>query len=478
MKEAGVLLAISSLPSAYGVGDFGPSAERFLHDLKKAGFKLWQILPLNPVGYGNSPYQPYSSFAIDELYLSLDWLKEKGWIRKLRLFHPTASSVDYEAVRAFKEPYLKEAFENFKPDAGYRRFIQQPWLQDYALYRALKKRNQDRPWMEWPERYESQIEKEGALQEEIAYQSFLQYVLDCQWRQLRKKASKLGIQLMGDLPFYVGQDSADVWAHQESFLLNKDGYPRFIAGVPPDFFSATGQRWGNPIYDWEALKQDHYRFLIDRIAHAAQQVDCLRIDHFRAFDTYWKIPAECLTAVEGEWMEADGYVFFDTLFVSYPKLSIVVEDLGLLRDEVFQLRDHYQFKGMKILQFSYDRCRAVDQEKDREKLIVYPGTHDNETLRGWMASFSRKEKKQAVCFLQERGCIQSTMNRSWIDYLLKSEAETAIFAMQDLLELDQRARMNVPGTINQKNWCWKMSSWDRFEQDLSFWKQRIRAAGR
>lgn len=466
MRKAGVLLAVSSLPSKYGIGDFGEEAEEFLKWLKKCGFKLWQILPLNPVGFGHSPYQPYSSYAIDEIYISLELLKDSGKIKKIRSFAQTGARVDYEAVRSWKEQYLKEAFKSFKPNKAYRDFLENKWLETYVDFRALKKMNQNEPWNSWKKKTKEALSEEerAAFEQEKEYQLFLQFTAFEQWKRLKQKAARMEIEIMGDMPFYVGLDSADVWGSQKSFLLDKDGHPQFIAGVPPDYFSETGQRWGNPIYNWEQLEQDGFDFWIQRLSWAKQMTDIVRIDHFRAFDTYWKIPASCPTAIEGQWMEAPGYAFFDTLLRKIPDISIAAEDLGMLRPEVYQLRDHYHFRGMKIIQFTYDRQHGTDTMEDRANLIAYSGTHDNETLRSWLSAFSVKEKRLAKEFLKRRECDDHSLVLGFIEYLLKSRAELVILPVQDLLQLDNRSRMNVPGTVDGNNWSWRLKDLKRLQE--------------
>lgn len=381
MRETGILMPVSSLPSRTGVGELGKETYTFLDILKEAGVKIWQVLPMNPLGYGNSPYQPYSSCAGDELYISLELLYEEGLLKELPPSHlENAKKVEYEKVRAWKEGYLREAFENFQETEEYHEFISEEWVRSYGVFRALKKENENRCWNEWREEHKNW--KGEALSEETekeaSYHMFLQYVFLCQWKKIKEYANKNGIRIMGDVPFYVGIDSVDVWAGKENFLLGADGRPTFIAGVPPDYFSAVGQRWGNPVYDWEYLKKTGYDFWVKRIGYNSRLFDLIRIDHFRAFDTFWKIPASCPTAVEGEWIEAPGYEVLDTLKREVPEAHLVAEDLGDLRPEVLTLKDHYGLKGMKILQFSIDTKGkyARDTFEEKENLIIYTGTHD------------------------------------------------------------------------------------------------------
>ena len=357
MRQVGMLMPVASLPGRHGIGDFGKESYNFVDLLKEAKAAIWQMLPLNPLGYGNSPYQPYSSCAGDEIYISLDKLCEEGLLKRVPDFHANASHIDYQAVRAFKGKYLRKAFEKFKPDAGYRKFIKMEWVYNYAVFLTLKKQNNLVAWNEWPIKQQNWIKDHEydltPLKEDIEYEMFVQYEFYKQWMELKKYANKKGIKVMGDIPIYVGIDSLDVWSGQENFLLGADGKPTFIAGVPPDYFSATGQRWGNPIYDWDYMEKDGFRFWLNRLDYSSKLFDIIRIDHFRAFDSYWKIPAECETAVDGEWNYAPGYKLFDTIFKEMPDINIIVEDLGDLRPEVLELRDHYGFKGMRIVQFCF-----------------------------------------------------------------------------------------------------------------------------
>ena len=304
MRETGILLSLSSLPGGYGAGDMGAEAMAFVDFLSEAGVKVWQLLPLGPTGYGNSPYQPDSSQAGDPMYISLAGLHAEGLLSELPPPLAAGSRVDFEAVRAFRAPWLRRAFEGFQPGGDYEAFARQSWVQDYAVFRSFKVLHNGACWIDWPEAYRDWPKTRdpsliAPLEAEIRFQCFLQYQFARQWRRLRDYAHEKGVKLLGDMPFYVGLDSVEVWAGRDNFLLEQDGRPSFVAGVPPDYFSETGQRWGNPIYNWEKLKKDGYQFWIDRIGYSQKLFDILRIDHFRAFDTFWKIPSSCPTAVEG-----------------------------------------------------------------------------------------------------------------------------------------------------------------------------------
>ena len=485
MKKAGILMPVSSLPSRTGVGELGKDTYRFIELLRENGVKIWQILPLNPVGYGNSPYQPYSSCAGDELYISLDALCDERLLEELPpSFHEQEKTVDYDAVRAFKEPYLRKAFQNFSQkewlqEEEYQEFASQDWVYEYGVFRALKVANGGVCWNEWKQEDKEWPEKRTELLSEIEleaqYQMFLQYLFYRQWMQVKSAANESGIEIMGDVPFYVGVDSVDVWAGKENFLLDTDGRPVFIAGVPPDYFSATGQRWGNPIYDWDYMKEHGYQFWVDRIGYSSRLFDIIRIDHFRAFDTFWKIPASCPTAVEGDWIEAPGYEVINTLKARIEGLNLVAEDLGDLRPEVLELKDHYKLKGMKVLVFSIETGGkyAYDSFQDVENMIIYTGTHDNDTLMEWYQNLTTAAKRKVRQFLKREGSRQGGVHDRLIAYALDCKAEFAILPMADIMGLGKEGHMNTPGTVGSPNWEWRMPDFERAERQLKHFRKLI-----
>lgn len=483
MRKTGILMPVSSLPSDTGVGEFGKEASQFIHMLQDNNMSIWQILPLNPLGYGNSPYQPYSSFAGDELYISLESLCDEGLIRKMpAAFRKDTVKVDYDAVRAFKEPYLREAYESFTESGKheteqYKEFIAQDWVVDYSVFRALKKENGGTCWNEWKQEDivwpEVRSELSDAVQKEAGYHMFLQYMFYTQWTKVKKEANDNGIEIMGDVPFYVGVDSVDVWAGKENFLLDTDNRPIFIAGVPPDYFSATGQRWGNPIYDWDHLKETGYQFWIDRIGYSNQLFDIVRIDHFRAFDTFWKIPATCPTAIEGEWIEAPGYEVIDAMKAQIKGLNLVAEDLGDLRPEVLELKDHYHLKGMKVLVFCINTSgkRAFDYFHDVENMIIYTGTHDNSTLMEWYHDLTTAAKRKVRRFLKVNGCSQGSIKDRLLQYTLQSVAEYAIIPLADIIGLGKEGHINTPGTVGSPNWEWRLPDFELAQKELKRYKK-------
>ncbi len=483
MREAGVLMPVASLPSDYGVGDFGDYSYQFIDFLKESNAEIWQILPLNPLGYGESPYQPYSSFAGDELYIDLAGLYREGLLKELPpAFRKNSTRISYQEVRDYKEKYLKTAFSAYIPDEEYEEFVRQEWVYLYAVFLTLKKKNGLKCWNEWREEHKNWIRDrsfdETVYREDINYEMFVQYQFYRQWMALKDYANQLGIRIMGDVPFYVGIDSLDVWSDQEDFLLDEDGHPVFIAGVPPDYFCSTGQRWGNPIYNWQHMKQNGFSFWLDRFGYMARLFDIIRIDHFRAFDTYWKIPASCETAVEGEWVEAPGYELFDLLFKTFPGIRIVAEDLGDMREEVYELRDYYRLKGMKIIQFAFDPLEGNNNFTDRENMIVYTGTHDNETILGWFENQSGQVQEETDLELYSLGYETGSISRRFIRYALDNIADTAIIPVQDILELGNEGRLNTPGTLGSPNWEWKLASLDKLKACAGFFADAIAESGR
>lgn len=472
-------MPVASLAGRHGCGTFGKEAYHFVDVISKAGLEIWQILPLNPLGYGNSPYQPYSSYAMDDLYISLDDLYERGLIHKVPSFHKNDKRIDYETIRKFREPYLREAWHNFVPDQNYTVFSFQEWLRNYAVFMTFRKINHNVCWNEWPDDMKNEpIEGNIDLkqyEDEILYQVFLQYMLFLQWKDLKQYANDHDIEIMGDLPFYVGLDSADVWASRENFLLDKDGHPDFIAGVPPDYFSKTGQRWGNPVYNWDYMQKDHFKFWIERLSYTQRLFDEVRVDHFRAFDTYWKIKASCPTAVDGEWVEAPGYALFDALFKVAPDLEIIAEDLGDLRAEVLTLRDHYHFRGMRVIEFSFN---PDGMEEDRDHLLVYTGTHDNDPLYAWYMKHTSKERHKMRQYLWNHGYQKHSFVSDMTDYALHSNADMVIIPMCDWIHGDKNTRINLPGTVGKNNWTWRMQNLRPFEKRTEEIRQSVKDAGR
>lgn len=483
MREAGILLPISSLPGEHGIGDFGKYAYEFVDIIKSMGNNLWQILPLNPLGYGESPYQAYSSYAGDEIYINLTLLKQAGYIKEeIPLFQENSEKVDYQSVREFKAIYLKKAFENFIPTDEYNQFIQQEWVYQYAVFITLKKLNHLMSWNLWCDEHKSWIENRqydiSQHDKAIRYEMFVQFIFFTQWMQLKTYANKQGIKMIGDMPIYTGFDSLDVWANKKAYLLDENDNPTFVAGVAPDYFSATGQRWGNPIYDWQYLENTHFDFWVKRLAYADTMFDYVRIDHFRAFDTYWKIPAHCETAIEGAWIEAPGYALFDVITTKLPNIQIIAEDLGDLRPEVLQLRDHYHLKGMKIVQhmMDFDKEAMLNESCN---MVVYTGTHDNQTIQGWLNELDDTTLNKMQKFFTDRNYRNSTLCENYCEYTYHTLANMAILPVVDLLGLDDSARFNMPGVLNDSNWRWKLKNFAAFKnltEKISKWIKESKRA--
>ena len=485
-RTAGILMSVTSLPSRHGCGSFAGSAYGFVDFVSEAGFRLWQLLPLNPLGFGNSPYQPYSSMALDDIYLDLDVLIEEGLLKEVPDFNADAGRVDFKAVASFRLPYLKEAFKAAK-EKGYNpaKFQKKnPWVKQWAYF-MMNKRRFDCSWDAWPEEVRNWINGSQRIKpedkEDIEFEIFLQDKLYEQFWKLRNYAHEKGILLMGDLPFYSGFDSADVYCNQDQFRLHKiNRRPTVVAGVPPDYFSPTGQRWGNPIYDWKAMRKDHYSYLIDRIAFSSRLYDLLRLDHFRAFDTYYVIPSYCPTAMIGHWVEAPGYRFFDTLFKEHPDIDIVAEDLGDLRPEVLELRDHYAFPGMNVIQFTFaDEIWAHKDGYDEDNSVAYLGTHDNQTIVGYIQNTLHEGAEDWRRALVERGYRDDEpLNILLMRFCLNKKAILAVLSAQDILGLDDSARTNVPGEVSDANWTWRIASLDGLREKLPMLQEMISGSGR
>lgn len=481
MKKAGILLPLQSLNGENGIGDFGKAAFDFIDIIKKSGFDMWQILPLNPLGYGNSPYQPYSSFAGDEIYISLDLLYEDGLLEKRAEKIEQKERIDYNFVRKFKEKYLKIAYENFKKTKenqtkAYEDFLKFDFVYNYGVFITLKKENNLRSWNEWPDEMKNWIvDKKFDLtpyEDKINYEIFVQYIFYKQWMNLKSYANENNIKIVGDIPFYVGLDSLDVWENQQYFEITKDGNPKLIAGVPPDNFSATGQRWGNPIYNWEKIKEDDFSFWINRLAYNGKLYDIVRLDHFRAFDTYWVIDSKNETAIEGEWLFAPGYELFEKIKKDLKDVEFIAEDLGEIRPEVFELRDYFNLKGMVIIQTDI-RATEKNYIYAPENSICYTGTHDNKTIMDWFEDLSEDEKENINKLFQKIGIRNENIYDNFFEFAMRCDSEYVIIPLQDILGLGKEARINTPATLDEKNWSYKFKSMEKLKEKEEFLKEII-----
>jgi 4-alpha-glucanotransferase len=470
-RASGVLLHVTSLPSSYGIGDLGPAAFAWVDRLHEAGQRWWQALPLGPTGYGDSPYQCLSSFAGNELLISPDALIEDGLLQTADcagdVFSP--SVVDYEKVVPFKVHLLETARSRFgagaRPDLrpAYEQFClaHALWLDDYALFRALKARYNGACYLEWPAELIRRTPPALArarreLASEIELVRFAQFLLSRQAERLEHHARERGVRLIGDLPFFVSPDSSDVWANPDLFLLGKDHRPTVVAGVPPDYFSADGQLWGNPVYDWDALRQSGYRWCVDRLRALLTRVDVIRLDHFRAFAAAWHVPAEAPTAQTGQWVAGPGAEFFRAVEKDLGTLPFIAEDLGLITPDVTALREEFRLPGMRVLQFAFDGKTDNPYLPDNyvPNTVAYTGTHDNPTTRGWYEALSDTEQLTVWRYLGRGGGAASEVAPALMRVAWESVAALAIAPIQDLLDLGNEARMNVPGRA-EGNWRWR-----------------------
>jgi 4-alpha-glucanotransferase len=472
-RASGLLLHVTSLPSRFGIGDLGPAAFAWVDRLSEAGQSWWQALPLGPTGYANSPYQPLSSFAGNWLVISPEGLLEDGLVGSQDCggcSFPT-EFVDYEAVLAFKIRLLGTAWYNFSSGARrdlqpeYEQFClsQAAWLDDYALFRALKAKHNGAYYLDWPAELAHRAPDAIArarreLAVEIQEICFAQFLLFRQAERLRQYAREKGVKLIGDLPFFVSSDSSDVWANPELFLLDGRYRPRFVAGVPPDFFSATGQLWGNPVYNWDVISRSGYRWYLDRVRALLAHVDIIRLDHFRGFAAAWHIPAGSATAQSGSWVAGPGSNLFETIKRELGALPFIGEDLGVITPDVVALRDAFQLPGMRVLQFAFDGNSANPHQPHKylHNLVAYTATHDNNTTRGWFESLSDSQQRSVWQYLGRRPGESHDVPAAMIQLAWSSKAALAISPLQDLLNLGGGARMNMPGRA-EGNWCWRYS---------------------
>ena len=480
-RASGILLHPTSLPGQFGIGDLGKEAYQFADFLASTGQRLWQILPLGPTGYSNSPYQCLSVFAGNPLLISLERLVEDKFLEPADLEDRTSfpkDRVDYDSVTRFKMPLLKKSFETFQRKAApgereqFEVFCQQntSWLETYSLFIALKEAHGLAAWNTWEEglrrRQPKPLERwSKKLDHEICCHKYQQYQFFKQWSELKKYCNERGIRLIGDMPIFIALDSAEVWSHSEMFYLDTSGKPTVVAGVPPDYFSKTGQLWGNPLYRWDVMARDGYARWIERFRATHALVDIIRLDHFRGFEKYWEVPGTDITAMNGRWVSGPGVELFKAVQKALGTLPIIAEDLGIITPEVDALRDQLGFPGMRVLQFAFDSDPKADDYKPHNyprNCVVYTGTHDNNTTIGWFkgsaikdTTQSREEKKrEKQVALKYLGTDGHELNWDFIRLALMSVADTAIIPMQDVLGLGSEARMNFPGTT-EGNWCWR-----------------------
>lgn len=470
-RSAGLLLHPTSLPGRFGIGEIHEKARRWVDALATARQTVWQVLPLGPTGYGDSPYQTLSAFAGNPLLIDLARLAREGYVPLKALMQAPVfpeERVDFGAVIAWKKPLLLGAYRQFAIEAdpaegaAFDAFCAEHdavWLHDYALFMAFKDFFRGEAWSMWPRELKQRDPAALAVWSErlasvIAAHKFLQYQFFKQWDELKRYAHERGILILGDIPIYVSHDSADVWAHQDLFFLDEEGRPTLVAGVPPDYFSKTGQLWGNPLYRWDVMAAQDYRWWIERVRMALRQVDMVRFDHFRGFSAYWEVPAGEKTAVHGRWVKGPGAAFFEALLDALGDVPIIAEDLGVITPEVEALRNRFGFPGMRILQFAFsgDAANPYLPHNYERNGVVYTGSHDNEPTRGWFASAPKRE--QTFC-LRYLGYTPDDVAWALIRLAASSVAVWTIFPVQDVLSLGSEARMNLPGR-REGNWTWRL----------------------
>jgi 4-alpha-glucanotransferase len=497
-RSSGILLHITSLPSEYGIGDLGPEAYRMADLMKEAGQRYWQILPLNPteIGMGNSPYSSRSAFAGNPLLLSPELLLEDGLVEKKDLKKAPSfkkERVEFDKVAEYKHYIWDVAYTNFKEgkakelDHLFDQFQDEhaAWLKEYSRFAVFKAHFGNRSWVEWDEPIKQRDEKAmdllaSELADRIQYEAFLQFLFYRQWEALRKYCDERDIHFFGDMPFYVSHDSADVWSNPQYFKLDKNGQPTAVSGVPPDFFSETGQLWGTPVFDWKELEKHGYDWWLRRIDHNLRQFAVLRLDHFRAMSAYWEVPAGEKTAKNGEWKKSPGAAILSRVKEKYDPMPIVAEDLGEIDDPVRELMKEFDLPGMRLLLFAFIDDIAFESSflphNHIQNCIVYTGTHDNEPVRAWFENATKKEKAQLSQYTNDdinKKNVHDTMCR----LALQSVAQLTVLPMQDVLGLGAEATMNKPGT-GEGNWEWRLKPGQFGEKEARDWRQQVEMFGR
>lgn len=476
MRASGILLPISCLPSRYGIGCFSKEAYWFVDQLKEAGQKYWQILPLGPTGYGDSPYQSFSTFAGNPYFIDLEELIEKGYLSRQECedcdFGDNPRYIDYEKLYKSRFLLLKKAYQasNCQEDKEFKHFVKKNeyWLSDYALFMAIKDHFQGVSWLNLEEdirfrKSKALKEYTNALSEEIEFYQFLQYVFRNQWKRLKKYANQNGIKIIGDIPIYVALDSSDCWANTKLFQFNEENLPLAVAGCPPDAFSETGQLWGNPLYDWKHHEKTDFEWWTQRVKYSFKLYDVVRIDHFRGFDEYYVVPYGEETAINGRWEKGPGFDLFKTFNKKLGALDIIAEDLGMLTDSVHQLLKKTGYPGMKVLQFAFDAESESSYLPHNYNIncVVYTGTHDNNTTRGWYDTISEADKQFSMDYLNNNASSKEEIAWDFIRLAMESVAKICIVPLQDYLGLGSEGRINTPSTLGD-NWKWRM-----LEEELS-----------
>lgn len=470
-RSAGVLLSVTSLPSNYGIGCFSESAYQFVDWLKEAGQSYWQILPLGPTSYGDSPYQSFSTFAGNPYLISLEEFVKEGLLTREECetadLGADPEKIDYEKLYQNRYPLLRKAYErsSVQDDEEFQQFcMENSWLADYALFMAVKDRFHGVAWNEWDEdiRMKTPEAVEACCKElskEIKYYQFLQYHFYRQWKKLKSYANANGIRIIGDIPIYVAFDSADTWANPELFQLDEKNIPYAVAGCPPDGFSPTGQLWGNPLYRWDYHKETRFVWWISRMKHCFELYDVVRIDHFRGFDEYYSIPYGEDTAINGQWNKGPGIELFQAIEQALGKKDVIAEDLGFITDSVREMVKQSGFPNMKVLEFAFDARDSGGSEylphNYPENCVAYTGTHDNQTIRSWFQIITEEERQMVRDYTSDRYTPDEKIGKTMIGILMRSRANLCMIPLQDYLGLDDNSRMNTPSTVGE-NWRWRM----------------------
>lgn len=490
MRKSGILLPIFALPSEYGIGCFSKEAYEFVDQMKRAGQTRWQILPMGPTGYGDSPYQAFSTFAGNPYFIDLETLVQDGLlsVRECREYSygDCEDRVDYEKQYFSRFKVLKIAYERFQPNQDYWDFTNRnaEWLDEYCLYMAIKDRQQGKGWLEWPDelrgrRPEALESARNELAWEMNFYRFQQYEFAKQWRNLHEYANRQGIEIIGDIPIYVALDSADAWAAPQLFQMDENNIPTDVAGCPPDAFSAEGQLWGNPLYNWEYHRATGYEWWIKRLAHCFEWYDIVRIDHFRGFESFYAIPYGAQNAVNGRWMPGPGMELFHALEDRLGKKNIIAEDLGFLTDEVRKLLSDSGFPGMKVIQFAFDSRESANYlpHTYTPNCVVYTGTHDNTTTRDWYHTASRECREFAKEYMHKSALDEDSLAWDFIALAMSSVAELCVIPIQDYLNIDGSGRINHPSTSGG-NWRWRLKRWQITDEVLDQMYRMTKLYGR
>ncbi|MBI9048325.1 MAG: 4-alpha-glucanotransferase [Anaerolineaceae bacterium] len=486
-RNSGILCHVSSLPATDGIGNLGEASRHWIDILDELKCRYWQMLPLGPTGFGDSPYQVFSAFAGNPMLISLHDFVESGIFTKKEITPPYVVETDlvqFFELNKWKEPKLRDLFQRLKKKND-KTFLSQKaafsnenafWLDEYCLFMALKNRFNGHPWHMWPHEYrfraaDALAQTKIELADEIEYHEYIQFIFHQQCLRTCQYAKEKNIELIGDIPLYVAFDSADVWSAPDHFQLNQDNIPAFVAGVPPDYFSATGQRWGNPVYRWDILADQDFNWWVKRVSHALKYMDVIRLDHFRGLAAYYAIPSIYHTAENGQWIPAPGMQLLQTINDNLGNLPFIAEDLGVITPDVIELRDAYHLPGMRIFQFGFGVMEENIHKPSTyiENCVAYTGTHDNETTLGWYKLQSEEVKQQVLSYLDIEE--SADLVHQCIRSLWSSEASLTISPLQDFLQLDNTARMNLPGTVGGTNWRWKLRNWQQIDPILGFVKE-------